>query len=66
MKQKMIWKGQVRKVSGSYYVALPQDYRRSNEIDREDIVIFELKKDGLLMTFRKPVSPSQEDEMMLR
>ena len=57
-------KGQVRKVSGSYYIAIQPDYVKATEIEREDIVIFELRRNGLLMSFRKPVSPSEERELM--
>ncbi len=64
MTQKMTWKGHVRKVSGSYYVVLPPDYRKSNDIERDDIALFELKRNGLLLTFRKPVSPSEENGLM--
>jgi hypothetical protein len=61
MKQNsLFWKGHVRKISGSYYVALPQDYIRSNDIDRDDVVIFRLGRNGINMTFRKPVKPSEE------
>ena len=61
---KFYWKGQIRKVSGSYYIAVPPDYVKANEIERGDIVIFELRRNGLLMTFRKPLTPSQEKELM--
>lgn len=64
MTQKMTWKGHVRKVSGSYYVVLPPDYRKSNGIERDDIALFELKRNGLLLSFRKPVSPSEERELI--
>lgn len=63
-RNKFYWKGQVRKVSGSYYIAIPPDYVKATEIEREDIVIFELRRNGLLMSFRKPVSPSEERELM--
>ncbi len=61
---KFYWKGQVRKVSGSYYIAIPPDYVKATKIEREDIVIFELRRNGLFMSFRKPVSPSEEKEMI--
>ena len=61
---KFYWKGQVRKISGSYYIAIPPDYVKATEIEREDIVIFELRRNGLLMNFRKPVSPFEEKEMI--
>lgn len=60
MKQLIYWKSHVRKVSGSFYTSLPQDYVKSNEIERNDIIIFTLKRDGLLLTFRHPVDPAEE------
>ncbi len=64
MKQRIYWKSHVRKVSGSFYTSLPQDYVKSNEIERNDIIIFTLKRDGLLLTFRKPVPPSEVPEVL--
>lgn len=59
---KMFWKGNVRKLSGSMYIVLPKDYMRAKGIEKDDIAVFELKRNGLLLTFRKPVKPSEEDE----
>lgn len=59
----MSWKSTVRRLSGSLYVTLPKDYLRAKGIVQEDIAIFELRRDGLLVKFRKPVSPSQEKEL---
>lgn len=59
----MSWKGNVRKLSGSLYVVLPKDYMRAKGVARDDVAIFELRRDGLLVKFRKPVSPSQEKEL---
>ena len=64
MKPRIYWKSHVRRVSGSYYTSLPQDFVKSNEIERNDIIIFVLKHDGLLLTFRKPVPPSDEPEVI--
>lgn len=58
----MRWKSNVRKLSGSLYVSLPKDYLRYKGVEKDDIAVFELKRNGLLLTFRKPVSPSEEDE----
>ena len=60
----MSWKGNVRKLSGSLYVTLPKDYLRAKGVERDDVAIFELRRDGLLVKFRKPVSPSQEKELV--
>ncbi len=64
MKPRIYWKSHVRRVSGSYYTSLPQDFVKSNEIERNDIIIFVLKHDGLLLTFRKPVPPIDEPEVI--
>lgn len=61
MKQQMMWKRHVCKVSGSYGIALPKGYLKSNGIQPDDMLIFELKRNGLLLIFRKPVNPSQEE-----
>ena len=66
MKTQVFWKAHVRKVSGSYYASLPQDFVKSNEIERNDEVIFKLKRDGLLLTFRKPSPPGEEPEVGTR
>ena len=58
----MFWKCNVRRLSGSMYIVLPKDYMRAKGIEKDDIAVFQLKKNGLLLTFRKPVSPSEEDE----
>ena len=60
----MSWKSTVRRLSGSLYVTLPKDYLRAKGVVQEDIAIFELRRDGLLLKFRKPVSPSQEKELV--
>ncbi len=60
----MSWKSTVRRLSGSLYVTLPKDYLRAKGVVQEDIAIFELRRDGLLVKFRKPVSPSQEKELV--
>ncbi len=57
----MFWKCNVRKLSGSMYIVLPKDYMRAKGIEKDDIAIFELKRNGLLLTFRKPVAPSEEE-----
>ncbi len=64
MKPQIYWKSHVRKVSGSFYTSLPQDFVKSNDIERNDVIIFVLKRDGLLLTFRKPVPPSGEREVI--
>ncbi|MGP6240157.1 MULTISPECIES: AbrB/MazE/SpoVT family DNA-binding domain-containing protein [Cuniculiplasmataceae] len=58
----MSWKSHVRRISGSLYVTLPKDYLRAKGIEQDDVAIFELQKKGLLIRFRKPVSPSEEEE----
>lgn len=63
MSNEMRWKGNVRRLSGSLYVTLPKDYLKAKGVVQDDVAIFELKKNGLLLTFRKPVSPSQEKEV---
>ena len=64
MTTEMEWKGNVRRLSGSLYVTLPKDYLRAKGVQQDDVAIFELRRDGLLLKFRKPVSPSEEKEML--
>ena len=64
METEMYWKGQVRKISGSYYIAIPPAYLKAKGIERDDIVMIKLRRNGLLMTFRKPLTPSQEKELV--
>lgn len=64
MSNEMRWKGNVRRLSGSLYVTLPKDYLKAKGVVQDDVAIFELKKNGLLITFRKPLSPSQEKDVV--
>ena len=49
MQNLMEWKNNVRKISASFYVALPIDYCRFKHVNKDQIAIFTLNDDGTLM-----------------
>lgn len=49
MESLMEWKNNVRKISASFYVALPIDYCKFKHVKKDQIAIFTLNDDGTLM-----------------
>ena len=44
----MKWESYVRKVGGTFYIALPSDYVKAHKIDRDDLLFFNLNSDGTI------------------